>query len=259
MPFVFFLGCPNPKWLEQTDAPLFVSYVRLRGRKRLPRARARWCLDSGAYTQITQHGGFLDSPLAYANNVRRYRDEVGNLIWAATQDWMTEPEALLASGAAGRHEWTRGAMREHDERTVQSFLELSSIAPDLPWLPTIQPRYDDCLELYDKAGVNLRNYPTVGVGSTCRLQAMLGFSSDMETLAGYGLNVHDFGVKEEGLLAAKYALVSSDSMAWSSAARWGHGGASECVCTHEKCNYCLPWALEWRAALLRKIGEAHQV
>lgn len=84
----FWLGSPMPGWLERTAAPLFVSHRRLAGRRRLPRAVGAWALDSGAFSEIAQHGRFTTTPAAYAAAVDRYAAEVGRLSWAAIQDWM---------------------------------------------------------------------------------------------------------------------------------------------------------------------------
>ena len=62
---------------------------------------------------------------AYAEAVRRYRDEIGQLAFASQQDWMCEPFMLQKTGLT---------IEEHQRRTVNNFLELQSIAPDLPWL-----------------------------------------------------------------------------------------------------------------------------
>jgi hypothetical protein len=53
--------------------------------------------------------------------VRRYRDEIGCLDWAAPQDWMCEPFILAKTGLS---------VREY-RRTVASYLRLTELAPDL--------------------------------------------------------------------------------------------------------------------------------
>jgi hypothetical protein len=54
--------------------------------------------------------------------VRRYRDEIGSLDWAAPQDWMCEPFILAKTGLS---------VREHLRRTVADYLRLTELAPDL--------------------------------------------------------------------------------------------------------------------------------
>lgn len=250
MPFVFYLGTPEVMWLERTSVPLFVSHNRLRKRKSLPRAKGWWCLDSGAYSQLRDHGRFLDSPLEYARLVRRYRDDIGNMIWASHQDWMIEVDALQKTGLSPA---------EHLRRTVWSFVEIKSLAPDLPWMPILQPPYARCIEEYLRAGVDLTSYPHVGVGSVCKRIWPDPDAEMWELHWLYELELHGFGVETEGLVCCKDFFVSTDSQAWSFAARRGDQHAASCTCTHDKCTNCLPWALEWREKLLRRIGEASQI
>lgn len=88
----FYLGTHEVGWLERTAAPLFISHRRLAARRRLPRALGLWALDSGGSTELSIHGRWETSPAAYAAAVRRCRDEVGGLLWAACQDWMFSNE-----------------------------------------------------------------------------------------------------------------------------------------------------------------------
>ena len=90
----FYLGTHQPAWLARLDVPLFVSHRRLRDRHRLPRTRAGWALDSGGFTALALHGGWRTTPAAYAAAVARYANEVGQLEWAAPQDWMVEPSII---------------------------------------------------------------------------------------------------------------------------------------------------------------------
>jgi len=97
----FYLGTHETSWLAKTDVPLFISRVRLALRKSYPRARGRWALDSGGFTELTKHGGWSITPVQYVAEVRRWRDEIGQMDWAAIQDWMCEPHMLMDSGLAG--------------------------------------------------------------------------------------------------------------------------------------------------------------
>ncbi|HEX7992696.1 MAG TPA: hypothetical protein VF506_02180, partial [Streptosporangiaceae bacterium] len=86
----FWLGTHRPSWLKRTDigVPLFVSHVTLGKYKTLPTAVAPWALDSGGFSEVSARGAdaFADGPGPYVAAVRRYRDEVGQLAWAAPQD-----------------------------------------------------------------------------------------------------------------------------------------------------------------------------
>src|SRR5437763_16185605 len=125
----FYLGAHHPCWLGQLDLPLFVSRRRLAGRRTLPRARTAWALDSGGFTELSMHGRWTLSPAAYAAEVRRYRDEIGHMAFAAPQDWMCEPHMLRQTGLC---------VAEHQRRTVDNYGELSALAPNLPWMPVLQ-------------------------------------------------------------------------------------------------------------------------
>src|SRR5678810_804925 len=105
----FYLGAHQPSWLATVDVPLFVSHSRLAGRKTLPRARAPWALDSGGFTELSIHGGWRSSASEYAAAVLRHRDEVGQLDWAAPQDWMCEPPVVAKTGLS---------VAEHQRRTI---------------------------------------------------------------------------------------------------------------------------------------------
>ncbi len=82
---IFYLGTHHPGWLRTTHIPLFVSDRRLRGYKTLPRASGPWALDSGGFTELSSYGTWDHGPTPrqYAARVRRYRDEIGHLAWAA--------------------------------------------------------------------------------------------------------------------------------------------------------------------------------
>jgi hypothetical protein len=237
----FWLGSHLPGWLERTAVPLFISHRRLAGRRRLPRAAGTWALDSGAFSEIAEHGRFTTTPAAYAAAVDRYAAEIGRLSWAAIQDWMCEPFMLARTGLT---------VVEHQRRTVASYLELTALAPHLPWVPVIQgftlADYLTCLDRYTAAGVDLTAAPLVGLGSVCRRQATGEITALVTALAGRGLRLHGFGVKTGGLDRYGHLLASADSMAWSFAARRRPPLPG---CTHANCANCLRYALAWRADL----------
>ncbi len=243
---LFYLGTHDPSWLGLTSVPLFLSHQRLRRRRALPRARGPWALDSGGFSELSIRGTWTISPADYVAAVRRYRDEIGGLRWAAIQDWMCEPEVLKMTGLS---------VAEHQRRTVASYLELKSLAPEIPWAPVLQGwalgDYYDCIKGYERAGVDLRALPVVGVGTVCRRQATIRTCFLLGDLARQGLKLHGFGFKVEGLRNVAEHLVSADSLAWSFNARKnpplpGH--------THKHCNNCLDYALEWRDELLGSLA-----
>lgn len=236
----YYLGTHIVSWLrrpERRGVPLFVSRRRLAEYKTLPQAVDRWALDSGGFTEIAMHGRWILTAKDYVALVRRFIAEVGMLDWAAIQDWMCEEKMLKRTGLS---------IREHQRRSVDSFLRLRDLAPEVPWTPVLQgftvADYQRCVDLYDRAGVDLKKEQVVGVGSVCRRQGTQEIATLFHELARAGLRLHGFGVKIRGLEAVILDLRSADSMAWSFDARYdkpikGH--------THKNCANCLEAALRW--------------
>lgn len=243
--FTFYLGAHHSGWLATAGVPLFVSRRTLARCKTLPRAIAPWSLDSGGFSELSLHGRWTLSARDYAAEVRRYRDEIGQLAWAAPQDWMVEPEMLKRTGLT---------VEEHQRRTIANFLELSALAPDLPWVPVLQGwcpgDYFEHVEAYARAGVDLAARPLVGVGTVCRRQNTIRISGLLACLHADGIKLHGFGFKKDGLRASAQYLASADSMAWSTNARRNPNERALSTCTHKSCANCLPFALAWRDELL---------
>jgi hypothetical protein len=245
----FFLGTHHPNWLRDprfTDVPLFVSHRSLRRYKKLPRAVGSWALDSGGFTELSMHGRWTLPAAEYARAVNRYADEVGGLAWASPQDWMCEDKMLEKTGLS---------VDEHQRRTVDSVQELRALG--VPVIPVLQGSawrdYWKHVEDYDRAGVDLRREPVVGVGTMCRRQETGGAAELMHGLARYGIRPHGFGFKTTGLRASADVLASADSLAWSYGARYA-APLPECVGRHKSCANCQLWALRWRDTLLRSIS-----
>lgn len=175
----------------------------------------------------------------YAQEVRVYQREIGNLDWVAPMDWMCEPWIVQNTSWKSLH--------VHQALTVLNFRKLREDEGLHLVIPVLQGwKKDDylrCVDLYDRAGVDLGSEPLVGVGSVCRRQGTGDARDIFAALHGLGLRLHGFGVKIAGLKQYGQALVSSDSMAWSYRARRsdplpGH--------THKNCANCLEYALKWR-------------
>lgn len=240
----FYLGTHEQSWLARPDAPgpLFVSVRRLRRLKTWPKAVHRWSLDSGGFTELSKYGAWRTTAHRYAAEVARTRSEIGSLDWAAPQDWMCEPSMLAKTGLT---------VADHQERTIDNFIELSTWMPDGVFIPVLQGwRVDDYLrhiDGYDRRGVDLTRYPTVGVGSVCRRGAtdqivrVLG-----RVRAEIGPRLHGFGVKSGAYASAARHLTSADSMAWSFRARYRDPLPG---CQHARCASCIRWASEWRDGL----------
>lgn len=224
-----------------------MSHRTLRQRKKLPQASGPWCLDSGGFSELSMNGKWVTTVDEYLEAIERYL-AIGQLQWAAPMDWMCEPHMIALTGLS---------IEEHQHRTVENYLELTSRAPHLPIIPVLQGwelgDYIRCVVLYRQAGVDLRTLPTVGVGSVCRRQSSASIGRIMGTLAGMGLALHGFGVKKQGLAMYGQHLASADSMAWSFRAR---RSAPLPGCTHKNCANCLEFALKWRRELLVGMAEA---
>lgn len=245
----FYLGTHMPNWLWHEDfhgVPLFVSNNVLRRRKgAFQKAQTSWALDSGGFSEIKANGRWTVTPQEYIDKIERYVDELGNLDWAAPQDWMCEPVMLAKTGLT---------VLEHQQRTVDNYLTLTSMAPHLPFVPVLQgfevDEYERCVKLYEAAGVDLTMQRTVGIGSVCRRQGTNEIDGLITDLTRHGIKMHGFGVKTVGL--AKYGplLTSADSMAWS------FGGRYEAAldgCSHKNCANCPLYALRWYRNVLAKM------
>lgn len=250
----FYLGTHQPAWLAAVDVPLFVSHNRLKNRRTLPRALVPCGIDSGGFTIVTRDGNYDAHPARqYADAVRRYRDEIG-IDWAAIQDWMCEPFALARTGLT---------IEDHQRRTIDSYLELSSIAPDVAWLPVLQgwaiTDYWRHVDMYLARGLDLKIAHRVGIGSVCRRQATGAAEHIVASLVADGIRLHLFGFKKVGLVNVVAAVsasdLSADSAAWSMNARRdpplpGHRDR------HRNCANCVDYALEWRRELLNGLAAA---
>jgi hypothetical protein len=230
--------------------PLFVSVRRLMKRNRLPRAKGPWALDSAGFSELSRHGEWTIPIKTYVAEVRRYVECIGNLQWAACQDWMCEPQILAK---------TKLTVEEHQRRTLNSYRELMQLAPELPWAPVLQGwtvgDYWRHAEAYQKAGIDLKKAPVVGVGSICRRQATTRATALLATLATVdSLKLHGFGFKIRGLPLAQEFLRSADSLAWSYNAR-RKPALRECEGLHPSCQNCLTFALKWRRKVLDLLGQ----
>jgi hypothetical protein len=248
----FYLTTHKRHWVRLTGLPLFLKSEHFVTAAKLPEALGPYAVDSGGFSELQRHGRWTRSPRQYVDDLRRIWEHVGPYDWAAPQDWMCE-DLIIHGGKAGPliFAGTHLSVTEHQRRTVQNFLELRSMAPDLRIVPVLQGRtvadYERCRDLYDRAGVDLTREPTVGLGSVCRLQSTAEGAAIVTAMAAHGIKLHGFGFKTLGLAKVGHLLASADSAAWSYHARRrpampGH--------THKNCANCLPYALRWRTRVL---------
>jgi hypothetical protein len=247
----FYLGTHQPGWLSRFDVPFCVSHGRLRDYKTLPKALGRYMADSRGFTELKQHGTWTITPEQYVAAVARYDAEIGHMDWAAPQDWMCEPEILANTGLTAE---------EHCRRTVDNFVRLERLWPEFsddenPFMPTLQGGTPDlyrlCARMYADAGIDLRNYETVALGSVCRIQATSKLAPILDAVLEIDedLPLHGFGVKLDGLRRYGKYFASADSLSWSFNARQDKILLPGCT-THINCANCPIWALQWRDKVL---------
>lgn len=252
----FLLGTHQPGWLGHAGVPLFVSDVRLRVYKRLPVASAPWAADSGGFSELQRYGRWTVTPAEYVARVRRYRDEIGQLLWAAPQDWMCEPIIINGGCVNGqRFAGTHLSVVEHQRSTVLNYVRLRTLDATLPIIPVVQgferDEYLRCVDLYwSLARVDITTLPLVGIGSVCRRQGTAEAGRILTALHTHGLTrMHGFGFKIQGLTDHGDLLSSADSMAWSIDARRAGAPLPGCI-RHKNCANCLRYALRWRTEVL---------
>lgn len=284
METVFYLGAPNLAWRGRTTRPLFYSYSVFRDRLRredgeyrkrvtFPEAVGPSALDSAGFVMLKKYGRWPDhiTPAQYAADADIFRRYIGRLDFAIPQDWMCEDFMLELTGKhepAGSWSDRRTAVRAHQQRTLESFLRLRDLAPDVPWAAALQgytdEEYWEHVLLYEAAGVNLQRLPRVAVGSMCKRQHTESAARILRGLAQYGCAVHALGYKTAGLPAIwgdtdlnPGAATSADSMAGLDVARKRWYIHPEC--RHGKfefrprlgrieygnCASCLPWGEWW--------------
>lgn len=275
-----YLGTHMTSWLWDArlrglfgGVTFFVSRVRLAQRKSpFPSALHPYCIDSGGFTELQRHGRWTLTPAEYVAEIRRYLAQLGPGLcrWVAPQDWMCE-EIVIRGGAGARGTVFHGtrrarglppggpeqdltmAVRIHQRLTVENYLTLTALAPEIPFIAVLQGStladYRACDAMYAAAGVDLSRLPVVGLGSVCRRQATSEIEEIVEHFAGKGYRLHGFGVKTLGLARYADGLVSADSMAWSEDAR-----RSDPLPGHEtrhiNCANCPDWAARWHQRIV---------
>ncbi|XVU24189.1 DUF7221 family queuine tRNA-ribosyltransferase-like protein [Actinoplanes sp. CA-054009] len=199
--------------------PLMVSYGRLRHARVLPVAGQPWVIDSRGFHEIAEHGRWTIDAAQYVNDLRRYRDEIGHLVWAAPQDWPAAPPMIERTGLSEE---------EHQQRTTASVLQLRALTPDVDIIAvvtgTTAAGYLNHCRIYAEAGIDLRlERLPVGIG------ALVGRSATeaadiIRVLYAAGLHrLHGFGVKGPVLDLVGGLLHSIDSASWAQEARLRQG------------------------------------
>lgn len=253
----FYLGTHVLNHIEKTDVPLFVSFRRLRQRKKKKfNQKGIVCVDSGGFSELSLFGEWTISPNDYVKELNRLKDLGLKIKWAAIQDWMVEPVMLEKTGLT---------ILEHQKRTVDSLKILREITNEIHFIPVLQGQtlddYFQHFEMYEKAGFQLRKEEVVGVGSVCRRQSSYEIGKIMKGLYHKGLKLHGFGVKKKGIEKYGHFLHSSDSLAWSYCARYSKKRCKGCMKRinlkgkfPKNCANCLDYALDWRNQIINLGG-----
>lgn len=207
------MGLHQPSDAKHFDAA-FISVNRIAKRKS-PFAVGDWIMDSGAFTTIDKYGGYPEPVSVYAAQVRRWKNN-GNLLAAASQDYMCEPAMLEKTGLT---------IADHQRLTIERYDALLAEDTGVYILPVLQGYAPaDYVSHIRQYGERLKPGMWVGVGSVCKrngnpaaIKAVL-WSIKQERP---DLRLHGFGLKSTALGSAAIVemLYSADSMAWSFAAR----------------------------------------
>lgn len=233
---LFFVGMHNLHHGDRVPAA-FISVHRLRRRARAPFPVRKWICDSGAFTTILKHGGYPESPEAYAAEVMRWADN-GKLLAVVAQDFMCEPFMIAKTRAPRIVERARrlglfasstdsaAAILIHQRWTIRRYDRLrAALPPSIYVMPVLQgfspASYVEHLRAYgDRVGPGM----WIGVGSVCKRN---GKPAEIEAVLMAihaerpDLRLHGFGIKTTALGSdlVRALLFSADSMAWSFAAR----------------------------------------
>lgn len=209
----FYVGLHQPSDAAHFDRA-FVSINRLRKRRSSFPVQS-WVMDSGAFTELSQHGGYRHTVAEYAEAARRWVG-CGTLDAVVAQDFMCEPFILAKTGLT---------VAVHQALTIERYDELVGFdigAYVLPVLQGFEPaEYRAHIRAY---GDRLAEGAWVGVGSVCKRQGdPQAIVAVLEAIHADrpDLRVHGFGVKTTALAhpGVRGLLWSADSMAWSFSAR----------------------------------------
>lgn len=216
---IFYVGVHMIAKLEQFERCM-VSVNQLWKRKK-PITPKEWMLDSGAFTEISKFGSYRHTAEEYVAKIQdlaRY----GNLVASVSRDYMCEPFILEKTGLS---------VLDHQRLTIEQYDILRKLLPSkhylLPvlqgWTPQDYARH--ALDYGDRLDSGM----WVGVGSVCRRNTDPGaIAAVLEAVKEVrpDLRIHGFGIKLTALHHARVndLLYSSDSMAWSFAARFKDGG-----------------------------------
>lgn len=209
----FFVGLHQPSDARHFDRA-FISVNRLRGRRKGIEATS-WIMDSGAFSELSQHGKYRHSVEDYAAEINRWAADP-RLLAAVAQDYMCEPWIVEKTGLS---------VEEHQRLTIERYDALLPLVSGVYVMPVLQGyTAGDYLKHLEAYGERLAIGAWVGVGSICKrntnifsIQRILSAINHVRP----DLRLHGFGLKTTALASGyiRELLFSADSMAWSFAAR----------------------------------------
>jgi hypothetical protein len=213
-PMKFYIGLHQAHHAMHFDRA-FISVNRVRGRRK-PVPSSEWIMDSGAFRELEQFGGYRHKPAEYAAEVNRLADINPGLMAVVSQDWMCEAFILEKTGLS---------IEEHQRRTIERYDALLPLVHGPYLMPVLQGYLlQSYLDHIDQYGDRLKPQMYVGVGSICKRN---GDMRQIEAIVSAikrrrpDLYLHGFGLKTTALYSGvvRDCLHSADSMAWSFAAR----------------------------------------
>ncbi len=209
----FFVGLHMVNHAQHFDCA-FISVNRLRER-RSHFIVGDWIMDSGAFTEIAQHGGYRHPVSDYAAEIRRWKD-CGNLLAAVSQDYMCEAHMLAKTGLT---------IADHQRLTIERYDALCAEDTGVVIMPVLQGYAPQDYVAHIRAyGARLLPGMWAGVGSVCKrngdVRAIEAVLLAIKTERP-DLRLHGFGLKQTALSSGlvRELLETADSMAWSFAAR----------------------------------------
>lgn len=211
---MFYVGLHHPSDAHRFDRA-FISVNAIRRRKKAIGAK-QWIMDSGAFTEISTHGGYRHSVDEYAEIILRWADDPA-LVAVVAQDYMCEPFILEKTGMT---------IEQHQRLTIERYDALNALVGHrvyvMPVLQGYAPQdYVRHLRMYgDRIGPGAY----VGVGSVCKRNTDVEAVEDVLLAIKRerpDLRLHGFGLKTTALASSivQDFLESADSLAWSYAAR----------------------------------------
>lgn len=209
----FYCGIPEPAWASRFELSM-ISINRLRRRVGDFDVNS-WMMDSGAFSEISRFKNYRSSPAVFATEARRW-SSLGRCVAVVTQDYMCEKFIL---------DLCSRSVSDHQRMTVSRYDALSFYGVGAYLMPVLQgyspAEYVDCVRLY---GRRLAFGSWVGVGSVCKRNSEVKKVVDVLLAIKSvrpDLRLHGFGLKKTAVASpdVRALLYSSDSMAWSMAAR----------------------------------------